>query len=79
MALLHGVCYSFSLLLVAKPRGLRCVCFGLSNSGIVDSNPAGGMSAFFCVVLSCVGRRLTVDRSIVEGVLSKCLKGFIVS
>jgi hypothetical protein len=34
--------------------------FNRSNTGIVGSNPAGGMdvSAFFCVVLTCVGSGL---------------------
>jgi hypothetical protein len=42
----------------AGPNG-RAV-FNLSNTGIVGSNPAQGMdvSAFFCVVLSCVGSGL---------------------
>jgi len=34
------------------------------------------MSAFFCVVLSCVGRGLAMGRSPTQGVLSKYLKGF---
>jgi hypothetical protein len=37
------------------------------------------MSAFFCVVLSCVRRGLVMDRSPIQGVLRKCLNGFIVS
>jgi hypothetical protein len=36
--------------------------FGSSNTGIVGSNPTRGMdvSAFFCVMLSCVGRGLAL-------------------
>jgi len=32
------------------------------------------MSAYFCVVLSCVGRGLTTGLSPVQGVPQKCLK-----
>jgi hypothetical protein len=37
------------------------------------------MTAFFCFVLSCVGRGLAMGRFPVQKVLSKYLKGFIVS
>jgi hypothetical protein len=37
------------------------------------------MSAFFCVVPSCVGRGHAMGRSPFEGVLPKCLKGFVIS
>jgi hypothetical protein len=36
-------------------------------------------SAFFCVVLSCVGRGLAMHRSPIQGDLEKCLNGFIFS
>jgi len=41
-------------------RSEVCTVFNSSNTGIVSSNPAGGMdmSEFFCVVLSCVGSGL---------------------
>jgi hypothetical protein len=37
------------------------------------------MYVCICVVLSCVGTGLGMSRSPVQGVLPKCLKGFIVS
>jgi hypothetical protein len=37
------------------------------------------MSPSFCAVLSSVGRDFAMGRSAVQEVLSKCLKGFIVS
>jgi hypothetical protein len=37
------------------------------------------MYAFLCVVLACVGRGLVMGRPLVQGVLPKCPKGFIVS
>jgi hypothetical protein len=37
------------------------------------------MSTCFCVVVSCVGTSLDMDRSPVQGALPKCLNGFIVS
>jgi hypothetical protein len=37
------------------------------------------MSSFFCSMLSCVGRGFAMGRSPVQGVLPKCLIGFIVS
>jgi hypothetical protein len=39
----------------------------------------GYVSALVSVVLSCVGRRCTMGQSTAQGVLPKCLKGFIVS
>jgi hypothetical protein len=53
-----------------------------SNTRIVGSSPTRSsdvMSAFFCVMLSCVDRGLGVSRSPVEGVLPICLNGFMVS
>jgi hypothetical protein len=50
-----------------------------SNICIVGSNPALRWTAFFCVVLSCVGRGLEMGRYPVERVLPKRLKGFITS
>jgi hypothetical protein len=46
----------------------RTVC-NRSNSGIVGSNPTRrkDVSAFFCVVLSYVGRGLATGRSSVQG------------
>jgi hypothetical protein len=35
------------------------------------------MSVFFFVVLPCVGRRLAMGRSPIQGVLSKHLKGLV--
>jgi hypothetical protein len=51
------------------------------KTGNVSSNPARGMnvSAFFCVVLFCVGRDFATDRFPVQRVLPKCVNGFIVS
>jgi hypothetical protein len=37
------------------------------------------MSAFFCVLLSCVGTDLEMGRSPIQRVLAKCLDGFMVS
>jgi hypothetical protein len=37
------------------------------------------MSALFYVVFSCVGRGLAISRSHVQGILPKCLNGFIAS
>jgi hypothetical protein len=37
------------------------------------------MIAFYCVVLSCVGRGLAMGRSVCPEVLPKCLNGFTVS
>jgi hypothetical protein len=37
------------------------------------------MSAFSCIVLFCIGRSLEMGQSPIQGVLSKCVKGFIVS
>jgi hypothetical protein len=37
------------------------------------------MSVFFFVALFCVRRRLVMRRSPVQGVLSKCRNGFIVT
>jgi len=57
--------------------------FDCSNNEVVDSNPARVsnicLSAFFCVVLSCLGRGLALGRSIVQVVLPKCMQGFVVS
>jgi hypothetical protein len=40
-----------------------CTVYDRSNIGIAGSNPSRGMdvSAFFFVVLSCVGRSLALD------------------
>jgi hypothetical protein len=48
---------------------------------VCSSNPARGMNvcAFFCVVLSCVGRGLAKGRTPVQRDLPKYLNGFIVS
>jgi hypothetical protein len=45
--------------------------FGLSNTGIVGSDPNRGMdvSVFFCVVWSCVGAGFASGRSPAQGVL----------
>jgi hypothetical protein len=37
------------------------------------------MSATLCVVLPCVGEDHALGRSPVQGILTKCLKGFVVS
>jgi hypothetical protein len=37
------------------------------------------MSVFLCVVLYCVSRSLALNRSPLQGVPPKCLKGLIVS
>jgi len=54
----------------------------LSKTEIMCSNPAQGtdlcISRFFYVVLSCVDRGLPMGQSLVQGVLPKCLNGFIV-
>jgi hypothetical protein len=39
----------------------------------------GCMSAFFCLVLSCVDRSLAISRFRGQGVLSICSKGLIIS
>jgi hypothetical protein len=44
--------------------------FARSNAGIMGSNPTqGSVSAFFCVVLPCVGTGLVSGRSPIQGVL----------
>jgi hypothetical protein len=50
--------------------------FNRSNTGIVGSNPVRGMdvSAFFCVVLSCVVSGLVTGWSPVQGVLPNVQK-----
>lgn len=39
----------------------------------------GLVFAFFCIVLCYIGRSFVMGRSLIQGVLSECLKGFIVS
>jgi len=54
-----------------------CMVLGLRNTGIIGSNPATDITfAFLCLVLSCVSTGLATDRSPVQGILPKCLKGF---
>jgi hypothetical protein len=53
------------------------------NTRIVGSNPARGVNVcpvFFCVcVVFCESRGLATGRSLVQGILPKCLKKFMVS
>jgi len=49
------------------------------NRGFESRSRPGCMYAFFSVMLFCVGRRFATDRSPVQGVQLKCLKGFILS
>jgi hypothetical protein len=48
-------------------------------SVVFDRSTHGCMSMFCCVDLSCLGRGLAMARSLVQGILQKCLKRFIVS
>jgi hypothetical protein len=61
---------------------LGACCLNSSKTGIVGSDPARDMSVCllsFCVVLSYVGRGLSMDRSPIQGVLPNCLKDLTVS
>jgi hypothetical protein len=46
---------------------------------VLDSRIMGSNPTVLCVVLSCVGRGLAICRSPVQGILPKCLNGFIVT
>jgi len=60
-----------------------CMVMDGSNTGIVGLNPDRGMDVYprrvFLCCAVCVGRGLAMGRFPVQGVLQKCLKGFIVS
>jgi hypothetical protein len=70
---LHGTALAFGFLITAAARSKTWTVFGRSNTGVVGSNPARGISA--CIYLFCicgilyVGIDLATDWSPIPGVL----------
>jgi hypothetical protein len=68
--------------LIARFSAAPCISLGPVehwDCGFESQSRRCSISAFFCVVLSCVGRGLATDRFNVQGDLPRCLNGFTVS